>query len=137
MAPYILCSIILLLGVYAVVAKKNLIKIVIGLLIIEYAVNLMLVLVGYRAGPLNTLGEAPILTQASQETVRFVDPLPQALIVTSIVIGLGLTAMVVALCIRLYEKYGTLDVLLIRRLRGLTTTTFCHCLSPCRSAQRF
>ena len=113
MAPYILCSIILLLGVYAVVAKKNLIKIVIGLLIIEYAVNLMLVLVGYRAG-----GEAPILTEASQETARFVDPLPQALIVTSIVIGLGLTAMVVALCIRLYEKYGTLDVLLIRRLRG-------------------
>jgi multicomponent Na+:H+ antiporter subunit C len=118
MAPYILCSIILLLGVYAVVAKKNLIKIVIGLLIIEYAVNLMLVLVGYRSGPAGALGDAPILTQASQETAHFVDPLPQALVVTSIVIGLGLTAMVVALCIRLYEKYGTLDVLLIRRLRG-------------------
>jgi multicomponent Na+:H+ antiporter subunit C len=113
MAPYILCSIILLLGVYAVVAKKNLVKIIIGLLIIEYAVNLMLVLVGYRAG-----GEAPIVTEAAQDTAHFVDPLPQALIVTSIVIGLGLTAMVVALCIRLYEKYGTLDVLLIRRLRG-------------------
>jgi multicomponent Na+:H+ antiporter subunit C len=113
MGPYILCSIILLLGVYAVVAKKNLIKIVIGLLIIEYAVNLMLVLVGYKAG-----GEAPILTEAGQQTANFVDPLPQALIVTSIVIGLGLTAMVVALCIRLYEKYGTFDVLLIRRLRG-------------------
>ncbi len=113
MGPYILCSIILLLGVYAVVAKKNLIKIVIGLLIIEYAVNLMLVLVGYRAG-----GEAPIITETSQQTASFVDPLPQALIVTSIVIGLGLTAMVVALVLRLYEKYGTFDVLLIRRLRG-------------------
>jgi multicomponent Na+:H+ antiporter subunit C len=114
MGPYILCSIILLLGVYAVVAKKNLIKIIIGLLIIEYAVNLMLVLVGYRAG-----GEAPIRTEAAEDAARIlVDPLPQALIVTSIVIGLGLTAMVVALCIRLYEKYGTFDVLLIRRLRG-------------------
>jgi multicomponent Na+:H+ antiporter subunit C len=114
MGPYILCSIILLLGVYAVVAKKNLIKIVIGLLIIEYAVNLMLVLVGYRAG-----GEAPILTEAApQPTANLVDPLPQALIVTSIVIGLGLTAMVIALVLRLYEKYGTFDVLLIKRLRG-------------------
>jgi len=118
MAPYILCSIILLLGVYAVVAKKNLIKIVIGLLIIEYAVNLMLVLVGYRAGAEGP-GEAPIILKgATEQTANFVDPLPQALIVTSIVIGLGLTAMVVALVLRLYEKYGTFDVLLIRRLRG-------------------
>ena len=113
MGPYLLCVILLLLGVYAVVAKKNLIKIVIGLLIIEYAVNLMLVLVGYRTG-----GEAPILTRAGQSAAEFVDPLPQALIVTSIVIGLRLTAMVVALCLRLFEKYGTFDITKISRLKG-------------------
>ena len=113
MGLYLLCSMIFLLGVYAVTAKKNLVKIVIGLAILEYAVNLMLVLIGYRVG-----GEAPILTPTAQDTSRFVDPLPQALIVTSIVIGLGVTAMVISLCIRLYQKYGTFDVLLIKRLRG-------------------
>ncbi|MFC1539108.1 sodium:proton antiporter [Candidatus Latescibacterota bacterium] len=116
MGPYILCTILLLLGLYAVLAKKNLVKIVIGLLIIEYAVNLMLILVGYKSG-----GTAPIVTSvehAAHESLSFVDPLPQALIVTSIVIGLGTTAMVISLCLRLYEKYGTFDILQIRRLKG-------------------
>ena len=116
MVPYILCTILLLLGVYGVIAKKNLVKIVIGLFIIEYAVNLMLILVGYRTG-----GSAPIVTSVENAAVQaasFVDPIPQALIVTSIVIGLGTTALVIALCLRLYEKYGTFDILQIRRLKG-------------------
>ena len=116
MSPYILCTILFLLGVYSIIAKKNLVKIVIGIIIVEYAVNLMLILVGYRSG-----GSAPIITNvenAAREASSFVDPLPQALIVTSIVIGLGLTAMVISLCLRLYEKYGTFDILQIRRLKG-------------------
>lgn len=116
MAPYILCTILFMLGIYGVIAKKNLVKIVIGLCIIEYATNLLLILIGYRTG-----GNAPIVTNvetAAEQTASFVDPLPQALIVTSIVIGLGVTAMVVALCLRLYEKYGTFDILQIRSLRG-------------------
>ena len=46
------------------------------------------------------------------------DPLPQALILTSIVIGLGVLALMVALSIRLYERYGTFDVNEMRKLRG-------------------
>jgi multicomponent Na+:H+ antiporter subunit C len=49
---------------------------------------------------------------------NFVDPLPQALILTSIVIGLGVTALMVAITVRLYEKYKTFDIEEIRRLRG-------------------
>lgn len=116
MVPYILCTILLLIGVYGVIAKKNLVKIVIGLVIIEYATNLMLVLIGYRHG-----GSAPIITNvenAAKEASTFVDPLPQALVMTSIVIGLSVTLMAVVICLRLYEKYGTLDILHIRRLRG-------------------
>ena len=116
MVPYMLCTVLLLLGVYGVASKKNLIKIVIGLIIIEYATNLMLILVGYRSG-----GTAPIITnveKAAQEASTFVDPLPQALILTSIVIGLGVLALVISLSLKLYEKYGTFDILLIRRLKG-------------------
>ena len=116
MTPYILCTVLLLVGVYGVVAKKNLVKIIIGLLVIEYATNLMLILVGYRHG-----GGAPIVTgieQAAAETAASVDPLPQALIVTSIVIGLGVTAMLISLSLRLFEKYETFDILQIRKLKG-------------------
>ena len=119
---YILCTILFLIGIYAVVSKKNLIKIIIGLLVVEYATNLMLVLVGFR-----TAGRAPVLTAGDTDLkgealkgmyLGFVDPLPQALVLTSIVIGLGVMALAVAMCIRLYEKYNTFDISEIKRLRG-------------------
>jgi len=115
-AIYLLTFAILLTGIYAVVAKKNVIKIIIGVLIIDYAVNLLLVLVGYRSG-----GKAPILPEGQsveQYAAASVDPLPQAMVLTSIVIGLGLTALMVAMALRLHEKYGTFDMEKIRRLRG-------------------
>jgi len=115
-AIYILTFGLLLIGVYALVAKKNLVRIIIGICVLEYAVNLLLVLVGYRTG-----GMAPILAkgQSSADLAsRAVDPLPQAMVLTSIVIGLGITALAVAMGIRLYEKYGTFDMNDIRKLRG-------------------
>ena len=115
-AIYVLAFSVLLVGLYAVVAKKNLIKIIVGVLILDYAVNLVLVLVGYRTG-----GQPPILDKGqtgAQLAANAVDPLPQAMVLTSIVIGLGLTAMMVAMALRLYEKYGTFDTNRIRSLRG-------------------
>jgi multisubunit Na+/H+ antiporter MnhC subunit len=116
MGPYFLCTVFILIGLYGIFAKKNLVKIVIGTIIIEYGVNLMLILTGYRFG-----GDDPIVTDAAQaghQAADFVDPLPQALILTAIVIGLGTTALLVSICLRLYEKYGTYDILQIRRLKG-------------------
>jgi len=120
--PYALALVLLAIGLYAIIAKKNLIKIVVGLAIMDYAVNLFLILLGYRpaAGGKVT---APILTSGTEEAknalmANTVDPLPQALILTSIVIGLGVAALLVALAIRLYEKYGTFDITAIRKLRG-------------------
>ena len=55
---------------------------------------------------------------ASAFAAASVDPIPQALVLTSIVIGLGVLALMVALCVRLYERYGTFDVTEIRKLRG-------------------
>jgi multicomponent Na+:H+ antiporter subunit C len=121
MVPYLLAFLLLVVGLYAIVAKRNVIKVIVGLAILDYAVNLLLVLVGYRPS-----GEgapvAPILTGgsggASALAQRAVDPLPQALVLTSIVIGLSVTALLVALAIRLYEKYGTFDTGKMRNLRG-------------------
>ena len=112
MSEYILCFILFCIGLYAVLRKRNIIKIIIGLGIIEYAVNLFFVLIGYR-----THGRAPILAK-DQNILNMVDPLPQALVLTSIVIGLAVTALLVAIAIRIYEKYGTFDITKIRRLKG-------------------
>jgi multicomponent Na+:H+ antiporter subunit C len=112
MIEYILCLALFCIGLYCVLRKRNIIKIVIGLGIIEYAVNLFFILVGYR-----THGRAPILAK-DQAILNIVDPLPQALVLTSIVIGLAVTALIVAIAIRIYEKYGTFDITKIRKLHG-------------------
>ncbi|MFH1398384.1 MAG: sodium:proton antiporter [Candidatus Omnitrophota bacterium] len=112
MIEYFLCFILFSIGLYCVLRKRNIIKIVIGLGIIEYAVNLFLILIGYRWH-----GRSPILAK-NQIILNMVDPLPQALVLTSIVIGLAVTALIVAIAIRIYEKYGTFDITKIRRLKG-------------------
>jgi len=111
MILFILAFLLFLVGLYGILIKRNLIKVIIGLMIVEYAVNLIFVLVGYREG-----GTAPI-EMLGQKTF-FVDPLPQALVLTAIVIGLGTTALMVSVAVRIYEKYDTLDVRKIRKLRG-------------------
>ena len=112
MSVYFLCLILFCIGLYCILRKRNLIKIIIGLGIIEYAVNLFFILVGYRMH-----GRAPILTKG-EEVLNMVDPLVQALVLTAIVIGLATTALIVAIAIRIYEKYGTFDITKIRKLRG-------------------
>ena len=111
---YIAAFFLIVLGFYTIVTKYNLIKTVIGLSIADYGVNLLIISIGYNPGgtaPIFTAGE---LTQASY----FVDPIPQALTLTSIVIGACVTAMSLSLVVKLQEEYGTIDTREIRRLRG-------------------
>ena len=113
MILYVLAVLLFLIGLYGIIVKRNLIKIVISLMIMEYAINLLFALIGYRDG-----GAAPIHTEGLGDMAVFVDPLPQALVLTAIVIGLGTTALLVSFAVRIYEKYDTFDVRKIRKLRG-------------------
>ena len=111
---YIAAFFLIALGFYTIITKYNLIKTVIGLSIADYGVNLLIISIGYNPG-----GTAPIFTQGELTTASyFVDPIPQALTLTSIVIGACVTAMSMSLVIRMHESYGTLDTREIRRLRG-------------------
>jgi multicomponent Na+:H+ antiporter subunit C len=103
---------LVLIGLYAVLVKKNVLKILIGLSIMETGVNLLLVSIGYISGR-----SAPILSEGIGPN-QAVDPIPQALVLTAIVIGVATTAMALSVAIILYQKYGTLNVEEIRRLRG-------------------
>lgn len=109
---YLLCLVLFSLGLYCILRKRNIIKIIVGVIIVEYAVNLFFILVAYRIG-----GRSPILSPDT-EIVNMVDPLPHALVLTAIVIGLATTALLVAMAMRIYEKYGTFDITKIRELRG-------------------
>ena len=119
--PYALCFLLFMIGLYCAVVKKNMVKIVIGIMVMEYAVNLFLIMLGYRIDgktPIietGNLGSADALTKFVNSAV---DPLPQALVLTAIVISLGSLALMISICIRIYEKYGTFDITEIRRLRG-------------------
>ncbi len=112
MIIYLLCLALFCIGLYGALRKRNLVKIIIGLGIMEYSMNLFFVLLGYRFR-----GRAPILAQ-DQAILNMVDPLPQALVLTSIVIGLGITALLISIAVRIYDKYGTFDITKIKKLKG-------------------
>jgi len=112
MGLYFLCIILFCVGFYGVLRKRNIVKIIIGLVIMNYSMSLFFVLLGYRLH-----GRAPIESQ-SQPIVNMVDPLPQALVLTSIVISLAVMALLIAIAIRIYERYGTFDITKIKNLRG-------------------
>ena len=120
---YALCFLLFMIGLYCAVVKKNMVKIVIGVMVMEYAVNIFLIMLGYRFGGIApVIGRSDIEPATGQLLGSFisssVDPLPQALVLTAIVISLGSLALMISICIRTYERYGTFDITQIRRLKG-------------------
>ncbi len=112
---YGLCMLLFFIGLYGVITKKNLVKIIISILIMNNAVNLFILLLGFRSQ-----GKVPIMTadtDALKFALRAMDPLPQAMVLSSIVIGFSIAALMVAVAVRLYKRYGTMDISKIRELR--------------------
>jgi len=103
---------LILAGLYIILVKHNLIKVIIGLGILDTGVNLFLISVGYI-----TKGTAPIFSRAGINSEHMVDPVPQALVLTAIVIGVAVLALALSLAIRLYKHYGTLNLRKIREQR--------------------
>lgn len=110
--PFVVAALLVVLGIYTFLFKRNLIKLVIGISLVETGVNLFLAALGYR-----TAGIAPIYTFAP-EAERMVLPTPQALTLTSIVIGLATTALLLSFAVFIHRHYGTLDVRKIKELQG-------------------
>lgn len=95
---YFACIMLFMTGIYCVAAQHNVIKTIIGLIIMEYSAVLFLVLFGYVKGR--------------------VDPGLQALSAVLLIAGLAATIIMTAIAVRLYDRYGTLDINLIRKLKG-------------------
>lgn len=96
---------LMLIGFYAIIAKDNLVKKIIGLNIFQTAIFLFFISLGAVKG-----GTAPIV---SEETISkgyvYVNPLPHVLILTAIVVAVATTAVALSLIIRMNEEYGTIE----------------------------
>ena len=112
---------LILVGLATVLMKRNLLKIVLGFSIVDTGVNLLIVALGYLPGRTAPIVDSPALfadrSRLIVDAAKIVDPVPQALVLTAIVIGVGVTALMLAYVVRLYAVTGSLDIDKIRRLR--------------------
>lgn len=103
---YIVSTILIGIGIYGLLTQKNVFKHLISLSIIDTAVNIFIISVGYVDE-----GVAPILSHVvPKSSTKFVDPLPQALVLTAIVIGVGVLALGATLLVKINEKHSSLDL---------------------------
>jgi multicomponent Na+:H+ antiporter subunit C len=107
---YWVFAILLMIGFYAVVAKINLVKKLIGLSIFQSAVFLLYLTMGKVTG-----GTAPIY-QDDAVGQLFSNPLPQVLILTAIVVGISTTALGLGIVVRIKEEYGSIEELDIQEI---------------------
>ncbi len=100
---YWIFAVLLMVGFYAVIAKPNMIKKLLGLSIFQAAVFLLYITMDKVEG-----GTAPILQPGVADAI-YSNPLPQVLILTAIVVGISTTALGLALVVRIHEAYGTIE----------------------------
>ena len=98
---------LIVIGIAGMVVHKNLFRILLSLTIAEAGANMFLILAGFRYQSIE-----PILTGKIQQMV---DPVPQAMVLTSIVIGVGIQALALSLIMQVYKQYKTLDIRVIGR----------------------
>lgn len=99
---------LILIGLWGILSQKNIIKIIIGFSLFDTGTHIIMVSIGYLKGK-----TAPILDEAvnlKNAANEIVDPVPQALVLTAIVIGLGITALMLAYALRLYQRRKTLEI---------------------------
>ena len=100
--------ILILIGLFGALTNSNILRMIVAFTVADTGVNLVIVGVGYMRGR-----TAPILdgaVAAADAVARIIDPVPQALVLTAIVIGVGVTALMLAYAYKLYEKKHTLDI---------------------------
>ena len=100
--------ILILIGFWGMLTQRNILRIIIGFSLIDTGIHIVIVSLGYVAN-----GTAPIIDSTlnpAEAPSLVVDPIPSALVVTAIVIGLSVTAVMLAYAIRLYDAKKTLSI---------------------------
>jgi len=106
---------LILIGLYGALTQRNLLRMIIAFTVADTGVNLVIVAIGYLQGR-----TAPILDAAvpvADAAARIIDPVPQALVLTAIVIGVGVTALMLAYAYKLHATRQTLDIAKLTELK--------------------
>lgn len=97
--------ILFVFGIYGLLTNRNVIKMIVSLNIMEIGLNIFIISIGFVYD-----GIAPIISSTNTNGLIFVDPIPQALVLTAIVIGVGTTALGLAIAKSIYNKYQTFEL---------------------------
>jgi multicomponent Na+:H+ antiporter subunit C len=109
--PFAIAAWLFLIGLYGIVSSQNLIKVILSLTVVQSATYVVLLGVGYSRS-----GQAPVFADIPQVS-KVVDPVVQVLVLTDIVIGATVTAMLLALAVQAHKRFGSLDPQELRVLR--------------------
>lgn len=112
--PYLFTIVLLLIGLYGMMVKQNMMKKVFGMNVFQGAIILFFIVHAYKHG-----GTVPVLDNAiGTDPARYVNPIPHGLMLTAIVVSVATTGVALALLIRIYRTFGTIDEKdLLARLR--------------------
>jgi multicomponent Na+:H+ antiporter subunit C len=119
-ANYLCAGLLFCLGLYTLLTRRNLIKMVLGLSIMEASTYVLLLSLAYRPGATAPVLLAPPHGQRPEQLAggNVADPVLQNFCLTAIVIGVAVTGVSLAVVVRLAQHYRTLDADEIRELRG-------------------
>ena len=99
---------LIIIGLWGMLTQKNIFKIIIGFSIIDTGIHLLIVSIGYLKGK-----TAPIIDNAVDKATavqKVIDPIPSALVLTAIVIGLAVTALMLVYAVQMYKKKNSLFI---------------------------
>lgn len=103
--PYVFTIVLLLIGLYGMMVKQNMMKKLFGMNIFQGAIILFFIVHAYKTG-----ATVPVLDEALGHDPRlYVNPIPHGLMLTAIVVSVATTGVALALLIRIYRTYGTID----------------------------
>jgi multisubunit Na+/H+ antiporter MnhC subunit len=104
----IIAAVLMLLGIWGLLSRRHLIKIILGFSLLDTGIHILLVAIGYRKD-----GTAPIFDAdlaPSEAVARAVDPVPSALVLTAIVIGLAVTALMLSYAVKMFQHKRSLMI---------------------------
>lgn len=99
---------LILIGIWGILTRKNILRIIIGFSLFDTGIHIVMVAIGYIRNRTAPILDNPELKDQAAELV--VDPMPQALVLTAIVIGLGVTALLLVYAMKLFDEKKTLDI---------------------------
>jgi len=101
---YWVVIVLMMAGLYILIARYNLIKKMVGLGVFQTSIFYLYITLGKVEG-----GTAPVFVEGAAESVLYSNPVPHVLILTAIVVGVATTAVALALAVRIHETFGTIE----------------------------